>query len=253
MKKTAVWTAGIVLSLIPGCMVCAKSSWKVATYPKMIPFEYYNEDREITGIDIDIVQLLAEEEEKEVEFLDVPFEEIIPMVEAGEVDFAISAITITSERADKVAFSNSYLSTCARAIISSDGNVGSLDDLKGKTIGVLAGSDDVQYVEGIEEAEIVFFEKEADIAQLILDKEVDAVIIDEEIAKLTASTQESLILLDDRIKEEQYAIAVSKENEELLADINVALAGLKETGELNMIFEKYILLEEKETEDANED
>ena len=50
-------------------------------------------------------------------------------------------------------------------------------------------------------------------------------------------------MLDEAYTNEEYAIAVAKENTELLEKINAALAELKESGELQKIVDKYITAE----------
>ena len=55
---------------------------------------------------------------------------------------------------------------------------------------------------------------------------------------------EGLVILDESFTEEDYAIIVSKENDELLEKINKALANLKESGKLDEIVAKYIKADE---------
>ena len=72
---------------------------------------------------------------------------------------------------------------------------------------------------------------------------VDAVIIDNEPAKAFVAENEGLVLLDEAFTEEDYAMAIAKENTELLEKVNKALAELKEDGTLQAIVDKYIAAE----------
>ncbi len=69
--------------------------WTDAMYA---PMEYMDEKGNIVGIDIDIVNAIAEAAGIEVEFKNYGWEPLFPAVENGEVDFAVSSITITEER-----------------------------------------------------------------------------------------------------------------------------------------------------------
>ncbi len=68
-------------------------------------------------------------------------------------------------------------------------------------------------------------------------------IIDGEPAKVFVEENEGLKILDEAFTEEDYAIAIAKDNDELLEKINGALAELKESGELDKIVDKYITAE----------
>ena len=80
--------------------------------------------------------------------------------------------------------------------------------------------------------------------QALTQDKIDAVIIDREPAKAFVKETEGLVILDESFTEEDYAIIVSKENDELLEKINKALANLKESGKLDEIVAKYIKADE---------
>ena len=133
--------------------------------------------------------------------------------------------------------------------------VNTLDDLPGKTIGVQLGTTGDIYVDDIEDATAERFSKGFEAVQALLQGKVDAVVIDGEPAKVFVSQNEGLKLLDDPFTEEEYAIAISKDNEELLEKVNTALNELKEEGEFQKVIDKYIASDdaaEAETEAATE-
>ncbi|MBQ7960459.1 MAG: transporter substrate-binding domain-containing protein [Clostridia bacterium] len=78
-----------------------------AEYP---PFEYYDENGELTGFDIELMSYIGERIGFEIEYVDMSFGELIPAVTSGKVDCAMSAITYTEERAQYVDYSELYLS-----------------------------------------------------------------------------------------------------------------------------------------------
>lgn len=81
------------------------------------------------------------------------------------------------------------------------------------------------------------------LVQALVQGKVDAVIIDNEPAKVFVGDNEGLKLLDTAYAEEEYAIAVKKGNTELLEQINTVIQELKDSGEMDSIIGKYITAE----------
>ena len=131
----------------------------------------------------------------------------------------------------------------------------SLEDLNGKTVGVQLGttgdllmSEEVGKADGLNLAGVEQYNKAADAVQALLTNKIDAVCIDDQVAKnFVAANEDKLTMLDTAYKEESYAIAVSKDNPELTEALNGAIAELKEDGTLDAILNKYIAKEEGAT------
>lgn len=81
---------------------------KVGINAEYVPFEYYEND-ELTGFDVDLMNNISSRTGYVVEYVDMPFEELIMAVASGDIDCAISAITATEERDEIVDFSREYL------------------------------------------------------------------------------------------------------------------------------------------------
>lgn len=81
---------------------------KVGVNAEFPPFEYMENDK-MLGFDIDLMNYIAARIGYGVEFVNMSFDKLIPAVISGEVDCAISAITITKERESVIDFSNPYL------------------------------------------------------------------------------------------------------------------------------------------------
>ena len=81
---------------------------KVGTCADFAPFEYMENDK-MLGFDIDLMNYIAARIGYDVEFVNMPFDKLIPSVVNGEVDCAISAITATDERESVVDFTRPYL------------------------------------------------------------------------------------------------------------------------------------------------
>ncbi|MDD4074951.1 MAG: transporter substrate-binding domain-containing protein [Eubacteriales bacterium] len=117
-----------------------------------------------------------------------------------------------------------------------------LDDLPGKTIGVQLGTTGDIYASDYESegSTIDRYSKGADAVQALKQGKVDCVIIDSEPAKVFVSKNSDLTILEEPFALEEYAICVAKENADLTANINGALATLKADGTLDSIIKNYI-------------
>ncbi len=116
-----------------------------------------------------------------------------------------------------------------------------LDDLEGKTIGVQLGTTGDIYATDVKDAKIERYSKGVDAIQSLISGKVDCVIIDAQPAKaFVEKNSGKLDILSEPFALEEYAICVSKENKDLTADINKALAELKANGTMDKIIANYI-------------
>ena len=129
--------------------------------------------------------------------------------------------------------------------------IGSVDDLPGKKIGVQLGTTGDIYVsdyEGDEAGTVVErYNKANDAIMALKQGKIDCVVIDGQPAAKFVEKNDDLMVLPDEFTQEEYAIAVSKDNADLTKAINEALASMKEDGTLDNIIANYIGDETKGT------
>lgn len=113
--------------------------------------------------------------------------------------------------------------------------VHSLDDLKGKKIGVQLKTTGDVYSSDIEGADVKRYNKGGDAVLALRKGEVDAVMLDDAPAEVFVKEYDDLKILDEAFADEEYGIAVSKNNTELLDKINKALEKLQSTGTIDKI------------------
>lgn len=114
------------------------------------------------------------------------------------------------------------------------------DDLANKKIGVQLGTVADTYASDIEGATVERYGKFAEAVQSLKLGKLDAVIIDDQPAKFFLEENSDLKILDEAFVDEEYAICVAKENEQLLADLNSALAELEAEGVVDQLKDYYI-------------
>ena len=121
-----------------------------------------------------------------------------------------------------------------------DNQVHSIDDLEGKTIGVQIGTTGQIYAEDVKDATVEKYNKGADAVEALKNGKIDAVIIDNEPAKVFVSKNDELKILDDPFVTEDYAMAFNLESTELQGKVNEALKELKADGTIDGIIKHWI-------------
>ena len=212
----------------------------MATNAEFPPYEYH-EGSAIVGIDAEIAAAIAEKMGCELQIEDIAFDSIIPEVTSGKADMGMAGMTVTEERMQNVDFSTTYAIARQVVIVADGSGITSLDDLEGKTIGVQQGTTgDIYATEEFGDDHIERYAKGMEAVQALSQGKIDAVIIDNEPAKVFVSENTGLVILDEAYADEEYAIAVKKGNTVLLEQINKALEELKADGTLDAIVAKYI-------------
>lgn len=212
------------------------------TYP---PFEF-EEAGEYKGIDIDIINAIAENQGIEIEFSPMDFGGIIPAMQADQLDIAIAGMSITDERKKVVDFSNPYFDAGLTLVVEGGNEkITSIDDLKGKKLAAKKGTTGAKFAQ--ENAskygfEVVQFNDSPAMFQEVANGNADALIEDYPvIAYAIAQNDLGLKTIGDRLNGDQYGIAVLKgENEDVLEKINAGLAALKEDGTYDEIVNTYL-------------
>ncbi len=231
----------LVLALtlaIPG--MAESAPLVVGTNAEFAPFEFIGDDGNPTGIDIDLINAIGEKIGVAIQIENMSFDALIPALTSGKIGATISGMTITEERKKSVLFSDPYYAASQKIIVKDGSAVASEADLAGKTIGVQLGTTGDLYVtDTIKDATVQRYDKGIDAVQDLINGKLDAVVIDEEPANVFLSQTQGLVVLADRLSDEQYGIALPMGQDELLAKINGALADLKADGTLDTIYAKY--------------
>ena len=240
---------------------CGKSDkLTMATNAAFPPYEFVADDGSFAGIDVEIAGKIAEKLGMELEIVDTEFGSIIGGVQSGKYDMGMAGMTVTEERLESIDFTDSYAKGIQVVIVKADSEYASFEEFytemdadgnpvavkDGIKIGVQADttgdiySSDKPEKWGFGEDNVVRYKTGNDAVQALVAGKVTAVIIDNEPAKEFVKANDGLKILDGTYTDEDYAICVSKDNNELLEKINKALSELKEDGTIAEIVEKYI-------------
>jgi polar amino acid transport system substrate-binding protein len=211
-----------------------------ATFP---PFEMVDEaTKELIGFDIELMQAVAAQAGLQYEFINLPFDPMLAGLSECQYDMAIAAITITDERKEQFLFSDPYVDA-GQIITVKAGNtdIQGKDDLNGKLIGAQLGTTgeiEAQAIEGVEYKPYDTY----DLAFLdLINGQIDAVIADNPTALgFIEKNPDKLMTVGEVFTSEFYGIAICKDRQDLLDQINPALAAVIDSGFVADLAAKYL-------------
>lgn len=204
------------------------------------PFEFVGPDGENTGFDIDLMTEIATRLGVEVEFANTPFDTIFTQLAAGDFDAIISAITITEERQQTIAFSDPYFAANQAIAAPADADIAGPDDLVDLTVGVQAGTTGADYAtENFTDSTIQEFPTSDAAFTALGAGQVDAVFIDLPVVAAQAAGDESVVLAAEVDTDERYGIGVQQDNEGLVQAINEQLTEIIADGTYEEIYSEY--------------
>ena len=216
----------------------------MATNAAFPPYEMTTDDGGFEGIDVEIATAIAEKLGYELVVDDMDFSSILTAVQGGKSDIAMAGLTVTEERKQNVDFTDSYAKGVQSIIVPEGSDIKSVDDLEGKKIGTQEGTTGFIYCsDDYGDENVVAYTNGAMAVEALKAGKVDCVVIDNNPAKAFVEKNEGLTILDTAYVEEDYAIAVSKDNPDLLEAVNAALVELIEDGTVQEIVDKYIAAE----------
>lgn len=213
----------------------------IATDATYAPMEYMDDKGNIVGTDIDIVNAIAEELDIEVEFKNYGWEPLFTAVQNGEVDFAVSSITITDERKQTFDFSEPYYAANQLILVPEDSEVKKFEDLKDSKVSVqinTTGHEVVKGLLGMTSSKIVATETMPLAISEMINGNADAAIGDNAVINEYKKNNPKVKLKtveDSAFEKEYYGLMVKKGNTELIELLNEGIQKLKDNGKLKEI------------------
>ena len=240
-KILALALAALMAFALVACNAPAEETLTMGTNAAFPPYEFMDDAGNVVGIDAEIAAAVAEKLGMKLEIKDMAFDSLITAVSTGSVDIVLAGMTVTEERKESVNFSDSYATGVQVVIVTEDSTIATIEDLKGKKIGVQTGTTGDIYCAGdYGEDAVARYDNGALAVAALQNGQVDCVVIDNAPAQEFVKANPGLVILDTEFANEEYAIGMAKDNTALLDAINGAIAELKEEGKLQEIIDKYI-------------
>lgn len=220
----------------------------VGTSPDYPPFENL-EDGKYVGFDIALAEAVAKEMGLETEFQTLQFDGILPSIAAGgQADIGISGISVDPERAETVDFTDPYYIDDQAIAAMSDSDLAKAKDAdkalnkKGVVIAVQSGTTGESYVkENYPKATVQPYGNSTDAFAAMQAGQADVVCTNKAVVEqMLEKAYDNAEVIKSVATGEEYAIAVSKDNPELTAEINKALKKLSENGTIDKLIEEYL-------------
>ena len=127
-------------------------TYTIATDLTFAPFEFENEDGKLVGIDIDLLNAIAEDQGFKVDIKQLGFDAALQAVQAGQADGVIAGMSITDARKQVFDFSDPYFESGVQmAVLETDNDVKSYEDLRGKRVAVKNGTEGASFAESIKD------------------------------------------------------------------------------------------------------
>lgn len=223
----------------------------VGTEAAFPPFENVNATTgAFEGFDIDLARAIAQRMNRTAEFRNLAFTALIPSVQNGQVDIAISAMTINEERQQQVDFSLPYYEANQSVAVrrGAQGFDGP-EDLHNRSVGVQLGTTAESWLvenlvrQGKLRNESIHRYESFPLAVQALERgDVEAVMMDAPAVKDAVRGRGGAIQLAFEVSTgETYGIAVKKGNSAVLLAVNDALRQLRDGGELQRLQAKWAI------------
>lgn len=207
----------------------------MATEAGFAPYEYTEDGSTVVGVDVDIANEIAKAMGKELRIENMSFDGALLAVQQGKADFAAAGISITEEREEVMDFSIEYTTSKQVIVVNKEaGVINSVDDITADTIvGVQTGTVADFYVQDELESQLKQYSKFMEAAMDLKNNKIDCIIMDALPAEEMVKANDDLMILDEEVFTDRYAIAVQKGNTEMLNAINEVLERLVEEGKVD--------------------
>ena len=207
----------------------------------------FKQEGELVGIEADNARALASLMDKRITLVEMPFAELLPALQAGEIDLIMSGFSVTEERSQQVLFTDAYMQIGQMAIAHRD-KIGSFTQpwaiyREGVRVGVEPGTTGATYAESeLKDAQVTYFANAESAFEGLRAGEIDLYVHDAPTSWQLATTGENgdLISLYHPLTEESLAWAVRRDDTALAALLDSALAKMKANGTLQYILNRWI-------------
>ncbi|NBK98806.1 MAG: amino acid ABC transporter substrate-binding protein [Erysipelotrichia bacterium] len=250
MKKLVMMCLGLVMACsLVACGSESKDDKKltVLTNSGYDPYELVDEDGNLYGFDIDVMNKAAEIAGYEVKWKDIDFDAIVESIKQGKGDVAIAGITYTAERAKQVSFSDVYYAgedAQNYVLTMKDSSMSTTEDIKGKKIGTQMGTIQEAILEDLKDEYNIEIDKRKNYSDLAIELDkgvVDCMVVEKAVAdKLMAKNENfTAYKLEAGAELAGNAMIFAKDNEELKEKFNAAIQEMKDNGEMDKLVKKY--------------
>lgn len=214
---------------------------KVGIYVYDSPFLYLDNDK-ISGFDYELITEIAKVLNLKLQFIQMKFDDLIPSLQNKKIDCIVAGLSITEERKKIISFSAKYYQSAKSILINKDNEtIKTTNDLIGKTVGVIDGTIGDIIISKIDGVNVNRYGTSASALLSLKVNAIDAVMLDKISCQYYTKYDKDVKIVEEiEFPEDDYAIAVRKDDDELLQKINVGLYTVMNNGVYDELVEKYL-------------
>lgn len=237
-----------------GFTACGKTAsddeYIVAMDTTFSPFEFENESGERVGIDIELLDAIAKDQNIKFKLDAVGFDGALAAVQSGQADAIMAGCSITEERKKVMDFSDPYFDSGIAMGVAKDSDIKGYEDLKGKNVCAKVGTESAAFLNGENGKEglkdkigfsVTLFDDSPTMYEDVKAGNSAACFDDYPVLAYSIAQGVGLKMVTEMERGSSYGFGVKKgENTELLAKFNEGLKNIRENGTYQKILDKYI-------------
>ena len=244
MKKKLVACLLFLFPLFAFASQAQAETVKVVYDTAYAPFEFKDSDQVYKGIDVEILDKVAEINGWTLEKSFPGFDAAVNMVQSGQADAIMAGMTKTKEREQVFTMSDTYYDTKVVIATKKANKITSYDQLKGKTVGVKNGTAAQRFLQKNKDKygyTIKTFDTSDLMNNSLTTGAVDAIMDDQPVIEYAIKQGQDLSINMEGEAVGSFAFGVKKDgsHENLIKQFNTALAQMKKDGTLDQIIEKW--------------
>ncbi|OIK12455.1 hypothetical protein BIV60_16280 [Bacillus sp. MUM 116] len=219
-------------------------TYKIAGEWNLPPFSYKDQQGSLTGISIELMEKIADENGLTFEYIPMEMHEAEQALRDGKVD-AIAGVTYTTEKDKVFDFSQPYFTMSDSLIIpkKSRDKIKSIEDLRGMHIVLQDHTPVLSTLLNLRNTNLTLVPNQYSGLLTLLNDRADVFIGNEFTASFFLKEfgqEDNYVIFNEVINPADYAIAVKEGNKGLLSIINQTLTKLKAKGEVNKLIDKWV-------------
>jgi polar amino acid transport system substrate-binding protein len=218
------------------------------TAPGFPPFEMKNDEGELVGFDVDLLEAVVEQTDYTLaDWEEFEFSSLIPALQNDRIDVIAAAMTITDERDQNIDFTDSYYSANQAILVAdnSDFSPGSLDDLSGQKVGAQEGTTGASVVQKqlvdkgkVKKANFNTYGSYVLAVEDLINGNIAAVVVDTPVANTFAANRAVSIAFTYETGE-NYGFGVREDEDDLTSALNEGLAAVRDDGTYEELTQQY--------------
>jgi polar amino acid transport system substrate-binding protein len=200
------------------------------------PFNYMDGD-DVIGFDVDTGEAIAARLGVELEYVTTAWDGIIEGLRAGRYDAVLGSMAITDERLKIVNFTVPYYYSGAQLVVRKDSGVTDSAAMNGKVIGVATGTTFAEDAEKLG-AQVRLYEDDNQTLMELINGRIDGVITDRLVAVENIQGMQGgdqLVMAGGLLRLEEMALAIRKDDVQLLEKLNEILNAMHADGTMSKI------------------